>query len=95
MTIQMLHRDTMAGPKPIAASSGWVFDKTATITWSWLRTRTRQYDEHPPRRKQYETRALAAEIRMLAIVLSNALGMSPTYWERMARDFNQNRETQS
>lgn len=83
---QTLNISTITGPKKLKAPSGWEFDQTAITVWSWLLNYTyqRTTQKHKRQRDEHD---LDAKIHALAIVLANALGMAPPYWENAAKDF--------
>jgi hypothetical protein len=84
---QTLMIDTIAGPKPMKAPGGWEFDDTAKTVWCWLVNYT--FDLHDPRHKQRLKRdefVLKGQVHALAIILANALGMAPFYWENAAKE---------
>lgn len=82
---QKITMKTIAGPKKFTVPAGWTFDETAKRCWYWLVTRTRErwQSKHKRKRDEYE---LDAQIQVLAIVLSNALGMAPPYWQNAAKE---------
>lgn len=84
MITQTLHIDTLSGLRPLKAPSGWKFDKTATTAWCWLVTYTGQLRGNFKR--QRDRYVLEGQIHALAIVLANAVGMAPFYWEQAAKE---------
>lgn len=84
MNTQTLHIDTIAGPRPLKAPGGWKFDRAGTTAWCWLVTYTGQL--RGPFKRQRDRYVLEGQIHALAIVLSNALGMAPPYWESAAKE---------
>lgn len=82
---QTLSIDTIVGKKKLKAPKGWKFDQTAISVWSWLLNYT--YEKHTQKHKrQRDVHDLDAKIHALAIVLANALGMAPPYWENAAKE---------
>lgn len=81
---QTLTIDTIMGKKKVKAPKGWTFDQTAITVWCWLLNYT--YERRQPIKRQRDGRELDAKIHALAIVLANAIGMAPPYWEQAARE---------
>lgn len=81
---QTLMRATPFGVKPILAPAGRQFDATAVIAWAKLvdLSRSKKEDFSTVREKQI----WSSRVHTLAGVLSNALGMPPTYWTRFAAE---------
>lgn len=90
LATQQITMKTIAGPKKFTVPAGWEFDETAKRCWYWLVTRTRERCKTKLKRKRDEYE-LDAQIRVLAIVLSNALGMAPYYWENAAKELMNDR----
>jgi hypothetical protein len=82
---QTLNITTITGPKKLKAPSGWKFDQTAITVWSWLLNYTYERD-HQIQKRRRDEHELDAKIHALAIVLANALGMAPPYWENAAKE---------
>ena len=82
MQTQTITIDTIMGPKEILAPEGWVFDKTATITWWKLLWATRE--GFTPFKLQRDKQHWSGKIDALSSVLATSLGMAAFYWEQTA-----------
>jgi len=78
--------ETIAGPKEVKAPFDWDYDMTARIAWNKMVNIVHDLDAKQNARYalKRDILALKAQLRVLANVLSNSIGMSDFYWEQAA-----------
>lgn len=79
---QVIYHQTYLGKTSSVAPKGWSFDKGSTKAWVWLVNLTRRGFE--PFKTKRDKAVWGGQVYILSVVLSNAIGMAPPYWEACA-----------